>query len=76
MTKVIHFCEGDLALQNFVIPICKQCNSHAIIYASKIKRSDFVAGSYLILCEARHQKSRDLLYVLPSFVFLLLILTN
>ena len=79
MTKVIHFCEGDLALQNFVIPICKQCNSHAIIYASKIKRSSLYSARVHILpsyVRLGIKKAGDLLYVLPTFVFLLLILTK
>lgn len=76
MSKTIHFCEGNLALHNFILPICRSKNTLPIIFAGNINHIATVpAGVFTLPPYVRLGLKRpcDLMYILPTIVFLMFV---
>jgi glycosyltransferase involved in cell wall biosynthesis len=77
MNAIIHFCEGELALRNFIFPICKSSASPSIIFVSRITPNIstparvFVLPTYVRL---GLKQPSDYAYLLPTLIFLALVL--
>lgn len=77
MTKVIHFCEGELALNNFILPICKKHKAGYLIFAQNI--SSFINyDAYTVklpkYVRLKPKNLLDFLCLLPSIIYVLFLL--